>query len=45
VRFEVLIVVKVKMMVFWKVMMCCLIGRYKWFGGAYCSHLQDNIRP
>jgi hypothetical protein len=42
VRFEVLVVMKVKVMVFWKVVLCSLISRYQWFERACSSHLQNK---
>jgi hypothetical protein len=29
------------MLVSWAVMVCRLAGRYKYFGGTYCHHLQS----
>jgi hypothetical protein len=39
--FEVLTAVIVSMLVFCVVTSCGLVGRYKYFGGIYCLHLQD----
>jgi hypothetical protein len=37
---EVLTVEKISMLVFWVVIPCVLVGRYRHFGGTYCLHLQ-----
>jgi hypothetical protein len=42
-RFEVLMVVKMLMLVFWIVMLCGLVGRYQCFGGTFCFHLRASV--
>jgi hypothetical protein len=42
VSFEVLMVVNVKIIVFWDVTRCSLVDRYQRFTQTYCLHLQDR---
>jgi hypothetical protein len=44
-RFEVLTVVKMFMLVTWVVTLCGLEGRYTYFGGTYCLHVQICLQP
>jgi hypothetical protein len=37
-RFEVLMVVKMLMLVFWVVIQCEVVGTYQCFGATYCLH-------
>jgi hypothetical protein len=41
-RFEVLVVVKMSVVVFWVVTSCGLLDGYEHFGGTYCHHLQGG---
>jgi hypothetical protein len=42
VRFEVLMVMSMKMVVFWDVAPCSLVDTDPHFRGAYCLHHQDD---